>query len=587
MMESLTISWEYLTGYATATDPSTRDGVEWPPHPARVFMALAAAWFETEPLDDSDEERSAWHAERQALRWLETLGDPELHLPDVDPRTARQPVTVYVPVNDRAGPAAAMLQSAPSIPRNKQPRTFPKIWVGPNACCLHWPDAVGASTHTGPLDLLCRKVTRIGHSSSLVAMRAASDENAPNAETCLVRDDLQAERSVRSVSDGMLDMLEERFGESPRRRHAALSAEVDELNARRKTIRGKGAAEAKGEIDARLTTLKEELAKVDPRPPVRPSTGLWAGYRKQSPGSEAEAVWKSPFDQDFFVLTPVDGQPLPVESTLQVTRVLRETIQNLCPDPIPSWVSGHAPDGSPLRDGGGHIAVVPLPHVGPPHADGHLLGLAIVFPRSIPPNERGSVLRSLLIGDDGQLRPVSLRLGRLGVRDFKKLEPKETARGLNPATWTAVWSRERMGTRCWASATPVVLDRFPKAQRIDPAQRIAWETEVRSILLQACERAGLPQPSAIDVNTTSWHIGSPRAYCKRRPFRGGAGTDSPTDVPFGDGFPPYPAKGTNAPRPQIHVFLEFPVPVVGPVLLGAGRFLGYGLFKPWREADHG
>ena len=36
-MASLAIAWEYLTGYAVATDPSTRDRAEWPPHPARVF----------------------------------------------------------------------------------------------------------------------------------------------------------------------------------------------------------------------------------------------------------------------------------------------------------------------------------------------------------------------------------------------------------------------------------------------------------------------------------------------------------------------------------------------------------------------
>ena len=67
-MASLTIAWEYLTGYAVATDPSTRDRAEWPPHPARVFMALAAAWFETEPPGADDENRDEWTAEGAALR---------------------------------------------------------------------------------------------------------------------------------------------------------------------------------------------------------------------------------------------------------------------------------------------------------------------------------------------------------------------------------------------------------------------------------------------------------------------------------------------------------------------------------------
>ena len=71
-MKGLTIGWEYLTGYAVATDPGDRQRVEWPPHPARVFMALAAAWFETG--EDADE--------KEALEWLERIeSEPELHLP--------------------------------------------------------------------------------------------------------------------------------------------------------------------------------------------------------------------------------------------------------------------------------------------------------------------------------------------------------------------------------------------------------------------------------------------------------------------------------------------------------------------------
>ena len=69
-MPGLTIGWEYLTGYCVATDPASRQRAEWPPHPGRVFMALAAAWFETG--EDADE--------GNALRWLENLGDPEMAL---------------------------------------------------------------------------------------------------------------------------------------------------------------------------------------------------------------------------------------------------------------------------------------------------------------------------------------------------------------------------------------------------------------------------------------------------------------------------------------------------------------------------
>jgi CRISPR-associated protein Csb2 len=36
-------------------------------------------------------------------------------------------------------------------------------------------------------------------------------------------------------------------------------------------------------------------------------------------------------------------------------------------------------------------------------------------------------------------------------------------------------------------------------------------------------------------------------------------------------------------RPLVHVRLRFDTAVTGPVLLGAGRFLGLGLFLPMRE----
>jgi len=38
----------YLMGWAmAAADGAKKERAEWPPHPDRIFMALAAAWFET------------------------------------------------------------------------------------------------------------------------------------------------------------------------------------------------------------------------------------------------------------------------------------------------------------------------------------------------------------------------------------------------------------------------------------------------------------------------------------------------------------------------------------------------------------
>ena len=158
-MPGLTIGWEYLTGYYRATDPASRERAEWPPHPGRVFLALAAAWFETG--EDSDE--------GNALRWVEKLPDPELILPASSDVFPRQVVDVYVPVNDRVDPfdwpdkkkkpTISPNLGSVAVGRSRQACTFPCIWVGESPCFLNWPTAKAAevNTHRSALDRLDRK----------------------------------------------------------------------------------------------------------------------------------------------------------------------------------------------------------------------------------------------------------------------------------------------------------------------------------------------------------------------------------------------------------------------------------------------
>ncbi len=567
-MPALMIGWEYLTGYAVATDPSNRERAEWLPHPGRVFMALAAAWFET----GSDP------VEGEALRWLETLCDPELRLPPQDHVFERSAVTVYVPVNDKAGPAAATLQSAPAITRSKQPRTFPRVWVGHDPCYLVWPNAEGVEQYRKALEGLCRKVTRIGHSSSLVRMWVADDSEPVSGSVGerWVADDGLAEKLVRRVSGGTLAMLTERFNGSARDRHTELSDKIEVLKAQKKSVKGPGSKERKAAIDAEIESLQEQTDEINPRPPLRPTLGLWSGYRRDGKAAPAE-VRHTHFDTDMLVLVQEDGPRFPLASALTVTRALRGAVMSQSDvQPSPAWVSGHEPDGRPLRCEDGHLAFLPLPFVGE-HADGHLLGVALAFPRSVDRRERGRVLGPFLVEPTGQAKLVELKMGRLGVWTLRKRDWTESRRALAPETWTA----HPDGADTWASVTPVVLDKFPKSDRL--RDRAGWTDEVAGIVAAACVRIGLPEPVTVGVDTTPWHLGSPRSTGKRRVLRGQVGVPADADAALGDGFPPFPVRGTNAPRPQVHVWLGFPEPVVGPVLLGAGRYLGYGLCKPIQE----
>jgi CRISPR-associated protein Csb2 len=50
-------------------------------------------------------------------------------------------------------------------------------------------------------------------------------------------------------------------------------------------------------------------------------------------------------------------------------------------------------------------------------------------------------------------------------------------------------------------------------------------------------------------------------------------------------FPPFETGKPPIQRVLVHATLTFEQPVEGPVLLGAGRYFGLGLFRPLR--DHG
>lgn len=565
-MPGLTICWEYLTGKCVATDPANRQRAEWPPHPGRVYMAMAAAWFET----GEDE------AEGQALRWLEKLGDPELGLPDYF--STREVVDCYVPVNDVAGPSKAILQSAPGFTRERKERTFPSVWAGDALCFLHWPnaDAAELETHRPMLDQLCSKVTRIGHSSSLVRMWVAEEVPSPQPTESWVPDDGFADLQARRFSEGTLDLLDRQFNRRGREQHQLLSDRIAALKAEKKATTGKGSQQRKAELDVQVAAAESQMKEVDPRDPIRPKLGLWTGYRRK----EAELPPSIPhanFDSDLLILTQVDGPRLPLASTLAVTQALRGAVMShSAVQPPPSWVSGHLEDCQPLRDGQQHLAFIALPFVGHEHADGHLLGVGMVFPRSVPRPERGRVVGRFLVSETGQPRDVELTLGRLGVWTVRKRDWMEHRQALQPETWTA----HSHGRTNWATVTPVVLDRFPKCDPFKERQK--WEDEVAGIIATSCERLGLPRPVGIALSTTSWHRGSPRSTVKRRPLRGHPEIAA-REAALGDGFPPYPTKGGNGPRPQLHVYLQFAEPVVGPVLLCAGRFLGYGLCKPFWE----
>lgn len=231
------------------------------------------------------------------------------------------------------------------------------------------------------------------------------------------------------------------------------------------------------------------------------------------------------------------GAPLPLEAASKVLGVWRKALIREALQPVPEVISGHAPDSTPEQptpSPRAHLALVPLPDVGHRFAAGHLLGVAAVLPRDITTAERNECLMALEA-------VKHLTIADLGVLALEPLDALETRKALQPDTWTRP-------SRVWASVTPVVLGKFP---------RQLFSDESCQIVEEACQIAGLPKPAQIDIAAVPWILGS---------------------VPSAR-FPALPNRPGKPRRAHIHVRLEFDNCIRGPVLVGAGRHLGYGIFR--------
>jgi CRISPR-associated protein Csb2 len=128
-----------------------------------------------------------------------------------------------------------------------------------------------------------------------------------------------------------------------------------------------------------------------------------------------------------------------------------------------------------------HAAFLGLPDVGHAHADGHLLGVAVVLPAGADKVATMIALRHTTgFLPPGQLPPIGLSRRR--------------------------WARP---SQVWATVTPTVLDRYPR--RGLTAERVIGDSLVRQ---------GYPRPVVVEVGNYSPLKGAAPSV-KHRPRRGG------------------------------------------------------------------
>ena len=271
----------------------------------------------------------------------------------------------------------------------------------------------------------------------------------------------------------------------------------------------------------------------------RPAPGLFAAY---GPPEEAtRSVRGTFFSPEVVVLRKTGGDGLALQTTLRAAGAIRAALMCWSPQPPPELISGHNPSGG--RSETPHLAILPLADVGHAHADGHLLGFGLALPRGCDDQARAALDEALgrWFADGGELVSPPLRWR------FAPEEREVPPIALRPGTWTRP-------ARRFATVTPMVLDRYPK--RGGDAER--------SVAV-SCERAGLPPPREIVIATTTLHEG----------------------VPGSRGFPAFRTRADRPARPHRHVVLTFDESVEGPLLLGAGRYLGLGMFRALDAPDDG
>src|SRR5579885_218628 len=291
----------------------------------------------------------------------------------------------------------------------------------------------------------------------------------------------------------------------------------------------------------RLAELVESYQRFREKPSkvFRPSRGSTALY---SSAGEARMEPARGIFREMAILCRSDGERAPLTAALQITTALRAAMMKLERQPAPEAISGHAPGSSedcPAPSQRPHVAFAPLAFVAAAHATGEIQGVAAILPASLSEDERAMVLRTMR-------RVQELRMA-FGVWRVERVATDDARVNLQPYTWMRP-------SQTWATVTPYVFDRYPR----DPYGEEAQETVKASF-----ERVGLPRPASVALMKTSVHMGVPPAAA----------------------FPPAPLRAGRPRRFHIHALVVFDREVRGPVLAGAGRFYGYGLFRRVREAE--
>lgn len=291
-------------------------------------------------------------------------------------------------------------------------------------------------------------------------------------------------------------------------------------------------------------------------------------FVQQSKPSYRQVSYESPPVRHLFELRSSANSerrvPWPLEGASSLVVAAREAAHVRLGKELPGQIHeverhllGRKPDGSNALPAESRVRIVAIPSIGMHYADRAIRRLLVEVPAGCTvPN-------------------ADIRWAFSGA----ELIDPDTGEGnhvfLSPSADDTMLQHYGIGAeaRVFRSVTPVVLSEQGKRRRIEPTrklaeaksglERIAEISGARGAVVQALRHAGVSAP-----------VESIRL--QREPFEAAGSRVEPF------------AEGTRFEKERLwHVEVSFHEPVVGPLLLGDGRFLGLGLMAPVKDGVPG
>ena len=321
---------------------SGRSTPEFPPHPARLFTAIVAAYYNQQMnLDEGDDVKTSW----EALQTMECASPPFIYYPQTlftHTYTEYRIDDAVLNITPKGKPSKAFMD----IVKTPEPKYRSEAWTSrgffPGKTKVYYVYS-GQDTEKAirTIEPLLRRIFYIGRADSFAHVRVLSDAEEMDREGTsepyrVLYPDERGRHSLRTPYRGMLDDLEISFNEGTSPRVVTNNYAL------------------KGDVLEPLSAGWDIVGMYGITPKIPPIMALHLGKKVS----------------DILLRMACD---LKIEKRVQ------------------TLIHGHSETGEPLRSR--HLAVFPLVEVGHPNSSGNIAGFGIAVPTGC---QDAQVIRELM-----------------------------------------------------------------------------------------------------------------------------------------------------------------------------------------------